>query len=471
MSSLTNEQKEKLKRLRDDPVFFVEEVLRADIRPWQRNYLHNFKDNKFTAVQSGHRVGKSTAIVWLMLWGLLFRNGIKIAVLGASQGHLDKTIWTSLKEWYKRLPDAFARVLTMNASEIYRESKDVAMAFIQVSNSDTGFQGIHADTVWIFFDEASSVDEVTYNAILGSVASRTGTGRLSLLGNPVRPIGVFYDACTKALGYKIQRVSNLEMVDPDYVEHIIQKHGRDSNEYKIRILGEFPEHSSQQLISRTAIMNATERMDIYEKVMSTDLPVIWGLDVARYGDDRCALAKRRASVLIDPVLFWSKKSLYETFQRLMLELQNTPDHLRPDVIYVDGIGLGAGFIDFGKQLNKYDVQIIEVNVAKSPANKDLYPRLRDELWVRAKEWVETNQVYIPLTNNHEFINELGMPEYSYDPNNRLKVDSKDDMKKKNGRSPDLADAFVLTFQHAINIRANRKPIGREKPFDTNLIPI
>jgi hypothetical protein len=74
---------------------------------------------------------------------------------------------------------------------------------------------------------------------------------------------------------------------------------------------------------------------------------------------------------------------------------------------------------------------------------DRYGRLRDELWFLAKEWFESRDCTIP--SQEELIDDLSKPRFKFTSNGKLKVESKDEMKRRGLNSPDLADSFCLTF--------------------------
>ena len=76
-------------------------------------------------------------------------------------------------------------------------------------------------------------------------------------------------------------------------------------------------------------------------------------------------------------------------------------------------------------------------------NSDKFMRLRDELWWRAREWLESKEVRIP--NQNELIGDLTTPTYEMMSTGKIKVEGKADIKKRLPRSPDMADAFCLTF--------------------------
>ena len=113
---------------------------------------------------------------------------------------------------------------------------------------------------------------------------------------------------------------------------------------------------------------------------------------------------------------------------------------RPEAIYIDAIGIGAGLAD---RLKELDLPAVSVAVSESASLKDKFGRLRDELFWNAREWFEGRDVKIP--QDDALIQELTSIRYKYLSTGKLKIESKDEMKRRGQRSPDVADSFVLTF--------------------------
>ena len=103
-------------------------------------------------------------------------------------------------------------------------------------------------------------------------------------------------------------------------------------------------------------------------------------------------------------------------------------------------GMGAGVAD---RLQELGHPVILVNVAESSAMHPTAMRLRDELWLRTKEWLEAKDVVLP--DNEILSKELVAPRYTFTSSGKLKVESKDEMRRRGVASPDVADAFCLTF--------------------------
>jgi phage terminase large subunit len=125
--------------------------------------------------------------------------------------------------------------------------------------------------------------------------------------------------------------------------------------------------------------------------------------------------------------------------------------MRPSSIMIDAIGIGAGVYDLAK-LERLPVRA--VNVGEAAPSRDNCMRLRDELWYKGREWFQERICSIP--NDEDLIMELTTPTYTFSVTGKIIVERKDDMKKRGMRSPDLADAFLLTFAGGLRRKAERK---------------
>jgi hypothetical protein len=87
-------------------------------------------------------------------------------------------------------------------------------------------------------------------------------------------------------------------------------------------------------------------------------------------------------------------------------------------------------------------------------------RLRDELWFKGREWFQDRTCSLP--QDEALIAELTSPTYTFSSTGKMVVESKADMKKRGMRSPDLADAFLLTFacHERRKVERYRKPEPR-----------
>ena len=175
---------------------------------------------------------------------------------------------------------------------------------------------------------------------------------------------------------------------------------------------------------------------------------IWGLDVAggQADGDRTALAKRKANVLTEKIQSWNGLDLMQTAGKVFRQILESDD--RPSHVVVDAIGLGAGVAARLKELVAEagladQVAIVALNVGESAAESDRFERLRDELWWAGKTWFDNLDVSMPVDD--ELAAELTAATYTQTSTGKIKAEAKKDMRKRLGVSPDLADAFLLTF--------------------------
>ena len=193
------------------------------------------------------------------------------------------------------------------------------------------------------------------------------------------------------------------------------------------------------LIGSNLIRAAVDR-----EIEQVDGPIIWGVDCS-LGGDRSTLAKRRTNKLLEPVMTLLKgQDSYDTIavaRAVLHEYRTTPPSKRPSSICVDSIGIGAGV---AAQMREDHLPVIDVNVGERAAAKNRFNRLRDELWWDVREWFSDLRVSMPL--DEALIFELAG--ITFDNNTqagRIKIESKPDMIKRLKFSPDLAEAFMLTF--------------------------
>jgi hypothetical protein len=292
--------------------------------------------------------------------------------------------------------------------------------------------GVHAEHVLLIGDEASGIPEQVFEAAAGSLSSFNAC--MILIGNPVRLDGLFFRTHHQLQSdWHTAHVSciNNPLVTDDFIKQIAATYGEDSNAYRVRVLGEFPKTGDDTLIPMELVIAAQSR-DI---ALDPLVPLRFGVDIARYGSDRTVLCKRKGNVVID-VKWWAATDLMSTAGRIIHEAEQD----KPDEICIDSIGLGAGVAD---RLREQGYNVRDVNVAETAAVNQQAARLRDDLWLSVRDWLNTRAVKLPFDD--ELKAELGGPTYSFTSNGKIKVEGKAEMKKRGLRSPDKADALCLTF--------------------------
>jgi hypothetical protein len=173
----------------------------------------------------------------------------------------------------------------------------------------------------------------------------------------------------------------------------------------------------------------------------------WGLDVARFGDDKSVLTKRRGR-LVKPQQAWQGIDTMALANEVWAQAKVE----KPDQIAVDVIGVGAGVCDRLKELAgnaDWPVQIVGANTSVRVEDGTNY-NLRARIWDDAREWLKDAPVVLP--NDPTLKAELCALKYLYRNGLRL-IESKDDAKKRGIKSPDFADSLTLTFAEPVSLPA------------------
>lgn len=421
---------------RDEPVLFVTEVLGADPLPWQREFLKSIASGeRRISVRAGHGVGKSTACAWALLWHMFTRMPQKAVCTAPTAGQLFDALFSEVKHWAQKLPAPLKDTIEIFSDRIVQKGAPES-SFISARTSSAerpeALAGVHSENVLLICDEASAIPEAVFESAAGSMSGHSAT--TILIGNPTRNTGLFFKTHHQLKGdWKTMHVSCMDnrLVSQDFVNQIAATYGENSNAYRVRVLGEFALKDDDSLIPAELVDTAMTR----DVVLDSNVPIVYGVDVARFGSDRTVICKRQGNVVLG-FKHWSGEDLMGTVGRIVHEagIDN------PEEICVDSIGLGGGVAD---RLRELGHNVRDVNVSESVALNQSAARLRDELWLAAKDWLETRAVRLP--KDDDIRAELIGPTYSFTSNGKIKVEGKSEMKKRGMRSPDLADALCLTF--------------------------
>ena len=439
-NSNANPLEEFVLRYRDDPVLFVTEVLGAKPYDYQAEFLTALANGeRKMSVRSGHGTGKSTTASWAMLWYVLLRFPNKVVVTAPTSGQLFDALFAELKRWINELPDQLKVLLTVKSDRV-ELSAAPAEAFIsaRTSRAETpeALAGVHSENVLLVVDEASGVPEKVFEAAAGSMSGHAAT--TILLSNPTRSSGTFFESQTRlAATWWTRRWSCVEspLVSDEFVDEMRARYGEDSNAFRIRVLGEFPMADDDTIIPFHLADSAIKR-DIE---ITPDTKPVWGLDVARFGADKTALCKRDGNVVTE-ITSWQGLDLMQTVGRVMAEYEGLSPSMRPSEILVDSIGVGGGVVD---RLRELGAPVRGINVGEAPAMGNTYMNLRAELWFKVKGWLEDRSCKLP--DDDQLLAELTSIRYAFTPGGKMKAESKDDMRKRGLKSPDLADALCLTM--------------------------
>lgn len=429
-----------IKKYRSDPNLFVEQILHIKADPWQRELLTEVgKGTRKISTRAGHGVGKSAAASWVIIWFFLTKHPCKIVLTAPTSSQLFDALFSEVKSWVKKLPEALQVLLEVTSDRVVLLSAPQdAFISCRTARAETpeAMAGVHSDNVLLVADEASGIPEKVFEAAAGSMSSDNAL--TLLLGNPVRTSGTFFESHHRLKSeWYTMHVSCVDSprVSKEFIKEMAVRYGEDSSAYFVRVLGKFPKTDDETIISLSLVEDAQNR----DVEMSEFTPKIWGLDVARFGTDSSVLAERQGTIITN-IDVWKGKDLMQLVGLVHNKYQENLPSDRPVEIMVDSIGLGAGVVD---RLRELELPVRGINVAESPSMRGQYLNLRAELWFRMKEWLEARDCKIP--KDESLFSELVSPRYSFSSTGKLKVESKQEMKKRGLPSPDRADAVILTL--------------------------
>jgi hypothetical protein len=420
------------------PVAFVREVLRVEPDAWQLQALQALaKGHTRIAIRSGHGVGKTAFAAWVLTWFANTRAPFKIACTAPTSPQLFDALWPETIKWFNLLPKGWRDLWNITSDHITLRSDQECFITARTSRADTpeAMAGLHSDHVLLVADEASGIPEAVFEAAGGSMSS---PGAVTILiGNPTRSSGFFWRChMLERDRWLTMKVSSAESkrVSPGFVDEIAKRYGIDSNAYRVRVLGEFPQADDNTLIGAELVDSAMRR-DIAIDMTQAEY---WGVDVARFGSDASVLIKRRGNVVTEMPRRWRQ---FDTMQLSgAIKAEYDLQTIKPALIVIDVIGIGSGVVD---RLHEQNLPILGLNVSEAASTTGKYARLRDELWVRTKEWLESRACRLPLDD--QLRDDLVAPRYAFLSDGRLQVESKNSMRSRGLASPDAADALIHTF--------------------------
>lgn len=407
-------------------------------------------------IESGHGTGKSCTLSWLIIWFLFCFKDSQIPCTAPTSSQMHDVLWKELSKWIQRLKPEI-KIKFDWSSEYLRitESPQTWFARAKTAKKEApeALAGMHGDFVMFVIDEASGVPEEVFNTAEGALTQEDIL--VLMISNHTRLTGYFHDSHTKD-ARNWQRLSfNSEqspIVDNAYVQRIIDKHGIESDEYKIRVKGTSPSEEGMDdkgyipLLGEFDVKYTVETPFIGEKRLGVD-PSGEGQDVSAWVTRDNFKVKALAKELIS-----NAKSIAQKTMTWMTDLG-----IKDIDVMLDNFGEGA---DVSKEmaLSESRYNIGTVNVGQS-ADEDIYLNLRAEAFFRLRAWVKAGGTIIDTPLGRELGKELLLIKYRRNEAGKIQIMPKQEMRKQGIPSPNFADGLMLTFI--------RPPKVKEMSFQTS----
>jgi len=448
----------RLARYRADPARFVLECFEWEEGKgptgYQAEVLSRLASDRRVALRGPHSLGKTAVASWATLWFAATREAMgvdwKVVTTASAWRQLTHYLWPEIHKWARRLRwDRLGREPFDGRTDLLQLMLKLrhGEAFAAASDKPALIEGAHASHLLYVFDEAKAIPPPTWDAAEGALAS--GDCYALAISTPGEPQGRFFDIHTRKPGYEDWWVRHVTLeeciaagrVSPDWAEQRLLQWGENSAVYQNRVLGQFASSATDSVIPLTWVEDANERWLELEKAGAWAGFSCVGVDVGR-GGDATVLALRHGEAIRELRPYGVADTMTVTGYVAAV--------LRGHGGYavVDVIGVGAGVVDKLRE----DKQAVEAfNAGEATDWKDRSGELefankRAAAWWNLRELLDpANKRAVALPLDDLLIGDLTAPHYRQTSGGRYQVESKEDIRKRLGRSTDSGDAVVQAF--------------------------
>lgn len=424
------------------------------MREWQRECAEKADSLRFFVMVLHRRAGK-TELALKKLVNAAVKNTLDLPLYFYVAPLLKqaKTVaWTRLKQMVQALVSAGVAEI-METDLAVRFLANGAIVRLYGADNPDAMRGVRLDGC--VCDEVSQYKpEVWEDIIRPALADRRGWAWF--IGTP-KGINLFSALYFGSMEWPEWGNARYTVYDTDALpsEEVERMRAEMSEQAFAReMLCDFAAAGEDQLISLTDVEIAAHRA--YQPGEMDYAPKVLGVDPARFGNDRSVVIGRQGLQVFDPRIYRGLDNM-----DLASKVAAAIDQFKADATFVDS-GAGAGVID---RLHQLGYLVIEVNFGGKPTNPK-YVNKRSEMWDAMAEAITAG---LAIPNLTALKLELCTPTYKYDVQQRLCLESKDDIKKRmpEGSSPDIADALALTYASPVMKRSIFDKRGTEdyNPYD------
>ncbi len=444
---------------RSDPVKFVRDVFRAEPDAWQHDALAllGAPGRKRVALKACAGPGKTAVLAWggwHRLTCFAARNehpkGIAVSMTGEN---LRRNLWAEMARW-RNESEFLQRAFEWTSSRIFaRDHGETwflsATSWPKTADSETvgrTLSGLHSRFPFYLIDESGDIPPSMLRSAEQGLTS-CEDGLIITAGNTTSQTGLLYEVAVRLRGkredgkYEVVSITadpddpkRTPRVDIEWARQQIAQYGRENPWVMAYVLGEFPPGSINALLSVDeveAAMNRSPAAGSYEWAVKRI-----GVDVARFGDDRTVHFPRQGLAAFQPAVMRHARGSAVSVDIANRTMQMMNDLGAEEAFFDDTVGWAHGAVDVLRSAGR-PVHAVRF---EAPSANPRYVNMRAQMWMEMAEWVKTG--CLPLIP--EIVAELATPTYFFS-SGKFQIEAKDQVKKRLGRSPDLADALALTF--------------------------
>lgn len=391
------------------------------------------------AIASGHGVGKSSLVAWLILWAMATHEDTRGVVTANTEAQLRAKTWAELGKWYRLFVarDMFRYTATsiFSVQQGYERTWRIDAIPWSKDNPES-FAGLHnqGKRILIIFDEASAIYDAIWTVAEGALTDKDTEIIWCAFGNPTRNNGRFFDCFHRGRAvWNARHVDSREakLSNKEQIKQWAEEYGEDSDFFKVRVLGEFPSSRENQLIP-SAVAAAARRREPATRSYEF-APVVIGVDPAWTGEDMLAVVLRQG--VYSKVLEVTPQNAND--MEVARRIAAYQDDYGASAVFID-MGYGTGIYSAGRDAGRTDWRLVPF---AGRAGSPQYQNKRMEMWDEMKKWLmEGGSI-----DDDRLAAELSAPESYISRTGRQVLEAKADMKKRGLASPNIADALALTF--------------------------
>lgn len=437
-------------------LLFFREVLTFEPDDWQERAGNDLVKYPRISIRSGQGVGKTAFEAGAALWFLSCFPYAKVIATAPTKHQLNDILWSEIAKWRDKSP-LLTEILRWTKTYVYVAGYEKRwFAVARAAAKAEGIQGFHEDNMLFIVDEASGVEDSILEAILGTLSGVNN--KLLMCGNPTQLSGVFYESHTKDRNkYKVHRVNSEESkrTNKENINNLKEKYGADSNVVRVRVYGDFPTQEDDIYIPLSLIERSIDTEYIEQEKPGL---IHIGCDVARYGDDKTVIGYK----IDEKLTFYKKRHGQDTMRTAddiiacgeMLVEKYKPDFAIP--VKVDDGGIGGGVVDRLRQIKRnnpdrfwwLDVWPVKFGqvLSKNKHFHDTTTYMMDvvkKLLSPHDDDGNEKKAELILPDDNDLVAQLSGRKYFITEASKLRIESKEAVKKRNLPSPDEADCVLL----------------------------
>ena len=443
---------------------------------WQRDILTAIRDGLLSpseAIQlaraSGHGIGKSACVAWIILWAFSTAPDTRGVVTANTETQLKTKTWAELGKWYNLFIAREHFVLTATALLSKDPSRERTWRIDQVTWSEKNteaFAGLHnkGKRIILIMDEASAIPDMIWEVAEGALTDADTEIIWLAFGNPTRSTGRFRECFAGgrfAANWRSKAIDSREVsiTNKKQIQKWIDGYGDDSDFVRIRVKGQFPRTGLMEFFSAADIEAAMVR----EVTVSVTDPLAIGVDVARYGGNNSVIWPRKGR---DARSIARKVYNGINTVELATRVQETQNELNADGIMIDGGGVGGGVVDNCRNahLFVYEVQFggkDDIGGMPWGIQGEKYANKRAAIYGALRGWMKTGAI----PNDPNLRNALLAIKYSFNNKDEILLMSKEDIMEEN---PDILlddiDALACTFAYLLQPHSYAGREGSKRPL-------